>query len=420
VVNLIQENGNLHMDANASQINTPTEENAVSSDNLNDKTFRDEEFRKIRMAFLNILEDTEEARRGAVNEKNKTLAIINNLTDGLLVLDSSNKIELVSPLVELFLKQDADRLVGKNIFRVTSPDFDLEPLWKVLKDGKSAKIKYVLRKEIVLGGKVSLEVSCVPIEASKDKNETLIILHDVSRDKLVETMKTEFVSIAAHQLRTPLSAIKWTIRMLLDGDIGTITEEQKELLGKTYESNERMISLINDLLNVTRIEEGRFLYKPEVSQIQDVVESVIQNSSDLLKMRKINLVFEKPKSPLPLVEVDKEKIGLAIQNLLENAIKYTPPSGSIAIALESKGENVLFKIKDDGVGIPQNQQDRIFTKFFRGSNVIRMETDGTGLGLYTTKNIIEAHHGKIWFESEENKGTTFYFTVPVVKKSSPG
>jgi signal transduction histidine kinase len=150
-------------------------------------------------------------------------------------------------------------------------------------------------------------------------------------------------------------------------------------------------------------------------QLQKIVESAIQNSNDLVVMRKINLVFEKTKNVLPLVEVDKEKIGLAIQNLLENAIKYTPASGNITISLEEKGESVLFKIKDDGVGIPQNQRDRIFTKFFRGSNVARMETDGTGLGLYTTKNIIEAHRGKIWFESEEGKGTTFYFTVPVAK-----
>jgi PAS domain S-box-containing protein len=403
------------MDSHTLQPNTQTQPSVAPVDKFNDKNWRDEEFRKIRMAFLNILEDTEDARRGAVREKNKTLAIINNLTDGILVLDSANKIELVSPLVEVFLKQGAEKLINKNIFKITSPDFDLDPLWKALKGNKKEKIKYILREEIVLGGHVSLEVSCVPIETSKEEKETLIILHDISRDKLVETMKTEFVSIAAHQLRTPLSAIKWTIRMLLDGDIGHISEEQKELLEKTYESNERMISLINDLLNVTRIEEGRFLYKPEPLQIQKIVEAAIQNSNDLAKMRKINLIFEKPKNVLPLVEVDKEKIGLAIQNLLENAIKYTPSSGSIAISLEEKDKSVLFKIKDDGVGIPQNQQSRIFTKFFRGSNVARMETDGTGLGLYTTKNIIEAHRGEIWFESEEGKGTAFYFTVPVAK-----
>ena len=384
-------------------------------ENSQTEKWKDEEFRKIRLAFFNILEDTEEARRGAVKEKNKTLSIINNLTDGIVVLDEQNRIELVSPLVEIFLKQDKEKLIGKNIFKITSTDFDLSPFFDVLKDEKGKKIKYVLREEIKVGNKVSLEISSVPLEEGQENKETLIILHDISRDKLVETMKTEFVSIAAHQLRTPLSAIKWTVRMMLDGDIGKISDEQKELLEKTYESNERMIALINDLLNVTRIEEGRFLYKLELVQIEDLVEIVVKNASDLIKMRKINFAYHKP-SQLPSVSIDKEKMSLAIQNLIENAIKYTPEKGKISVDLEQQENNILFKIQDGGVGIPKDQQARIFTKFFRGSNVIRLETDGSGLGLYTTKNIIEAHRGKIWFESEEGKGTTFYFSLPIPKK----
>jgi len=113
---------------------------------------------------------------------------------------------------------------------------------------------------------------------------------------------------------------------------------------------------------------------------------------------------------------DQEKVGLVIQNLLENAIKYTPEEGTIQISLGQEKNNILFKIKDSGVGIPQDQQNRIFTKFFRGSNVMRLETDGSGLGLYTAKNIIDAHKGKIWFESQEGQGTTFYFTLPIMSK----
>lgn len=378
--------------------------------------WKDEEFRKIRSAFLNILEDTESARQEAVREKSKTLAIINNLTNGVLVLDEFNQIEMVNPLVESFFKQNQNELLRKNIFQISSSDFSLEPFFQALKDGKKNKIKYILRKEIVLGGKISLEVSAVPLEAANDNKKTLIILHDVSRDKLIETMKTEFVSIAAHQLRTPLSAIKWTLRMLLDGDIGELTAEQKELLEKTYESNERMISLINDLLNVTRIEEGRFLYKPVPSQLEDLVEVAVRNADDLLKIKKIKLEFQKPEEILPKILADQEKIGLVIQNLLENAIKYTPEGGEIKIFLSQKKKQLVFEIKDSGVGIPLDQQNRIFTKFFRGSNVMRMETDGSGLGLYTAKNIVEAHKGKIWFDSKEGRGTSFYFSLPVSEK----
>jgi PAS domain S-box-containing protein len=376
---------------------------------------RDEEFRKIRMAFLNILEDTEEAREGAVKEKNKTLTIVDNLTDGVLVLDEANKIELVNPLVAELLKQEKETLVGKNIFKIKSDKIDISPLLKALKSGKKNKIRNVFRKELLLGEKLYLEITTVPVEEGEDRRGTLLILHDVSRDKFIETIKTEFVSIAAHQLRTPLSAIKWTLRMILDGDIGNISAEQKDLLLKTYQSNERMIALINDLLNVTRIEEGRFLYKPEPMQMEDIVEGVLKNSEELLKMKKIKLKLEKLKELLPEVLVDKEKISIVVQNLLENAIKYSPVGGEISISIERLNKDVLFKIKDSGVGIPKDQQERIFTKFFRGSNVVKMETDGSGLGLYTTKNIVESHLGKIWFDSEEGKGSTFYFTVPFIK-----
>ena len=225
-------------------------------------------------------------------------------------------------------------------------------------------------------------------------------------------MKTEFVSIAAHQLRTPLSAIKWTLRMILDGDIGDITKEQRDLLEKTYKSNERMIVLINDLLNVTRIEEGKLLYKPVLSSLEILTQSVVKPLMSEAKKRDIKLKIVKPKEILPKVKVDAEKIQLAIQNLIENAIKYTPPHGTVTVSLKSDNGKVEFSVKDTGVGIPDDQQGRIFTKFFRGANVVRLDTEGTGLGLYTSKNIVEAHGGKIWFESEEKKGSVFYFTLP--------
>jgi signal transduction histidine kinase len=229
-------------------------------------------------------------------------------------------------------------------------------------------------------------------------------------------MKTEFVSISAHQLRTPLSAIKWTLKMFLDGDLGKITKEQGEFLEKIYQSNERMINLINDLLNVTRIEEGRYLYNPVLADIVQICQSVIDSYKEEMEKKNLKFIFEKPKE-LPKVRVDVEKISLAIQNLLENAIRYNREGGEIEITLEEKEGKIKFSIKDTGIGIPKNQQHRVFIKFFRAPNALRMETEGSGLGLFITKNIIEAHGGKIWFESEEGKGTTFYFTLPVAQKT---
>ena len=233
------------------------------------------------------------------------------------------------------------------------------------------------------------------------------------REELIERMKTEFVSLAAHQLRTPLSAIKWALRMVLDEEGGNISPEQRELLERTYQSNEKMIDLINDLLNVARIEEGRFLYEPIDTPPEEIANSVVDSLEEKAKSRDIRLVWRKPTSPLPLVKVDKEKINIALTNFVTNAINYTHPGGKITVELLSGAGNVEFRVQDNGVGIPKNEQEKIFTKFFRASNVVKLDTSGTGLGMFITKNIIEAHGGKIWFKSEENKGTTFHFSLPI-------
>jgi len=243
----------------------------------------------------------------------------------------------------------------------------------------------------------------------------MIILHDITREREIDRMKTEFVSIAAHQLRTPLSAIKWTLRMLLDGDVGQLSQEQAEFLEKGYRSNERMISLINDLLNVARIEEGRFLYSLTYQSLEEIIEKVIEGLSGLVKEKKLKLVFNKPKKTLPKVKVDKEKIELVIQNLLDNAIGFNNSGGQVTISVKCDKMKLEVMVQDTGVGIPRSQRKRIFAKFFRADNAIKLETEGTGLGLFICKNIIEAHGGKIWFESQEGQGTTFWFTLPTAQ-----
>lgn len=367
-----------------------------------------EDLIKSQRALLNILDDTEEERKIAEEEKNKTQAIIFTLTDGLLVFDTDNRLSSINPQAESFLNIKGRDLIGRSILELSTIP-PIEPLVKLV----GLEIKRVFRKELPIKEKLTLEVSTIPMMRGEEKLGSLVILHDVTREKMVERMKTEFVSISAHQLRTPLSAIKWTLRMLLDGDLGEITKEQREFIEKTYSSNERMISLINDLLNVTRIEEGRYLYKPTLADLGAICQDVISSYEGEAEKRKLKLEFKKPEKKLPKVMLDIEKMKLVINNLVDNAIKYTPSGGKVTISLNYGKKEIEFSIKDSGVGIPKDQQERIFTKFFRGANVITVETEGSGLGLYIAKNVIEAHGGKIWFESEEGSGTTFYFTIPI-------
>lgn len=392
----------------------PTEEKNA---NQGPESFQETEsdLRQARSALLNILDDTEMARRLAVEERNKTLAIVENFSDAILVFDENNSLELINPMAESFLDVKKEEILRKKIGDLL--DFSkTRALMEVLDISGKNSIGKIFRKEFMLRPDSYLEITTVPLMMDSQAKGTLIVLHDITREKNIEKMKTEFVSISAHQLRTPLSAIKWTLRMLLDEDVGTVTPEQREVLGKSYSSNERMINLVNDLLNVTRIEEGRFLYKPEPAQLEEVIGSAVDALQEEAKRRGLSLILKKGKDLLPMVKIDKEKIKLAIDNLVNNALKYnTTKGGKVEVSMEkTDGNQVRVIVKDNGLGIPPAQQSRIFTKFFRGENVVRLEVDGSGLGLYTTKNIVEAHGGKIWFESKQGEGTTFYFTLPAV------
>lgn len=369
-----------------------------------------EESENSRVALMNMLEDMEDLRRRAEEEKEKTLAIITNLADGLMFFDARDHLALINPRMEKFFdisRAESKSMIGKNVagcFRAS----ELKNLADLMVGG----LKNISRKELFLDEKNVFEISVSEVLGHAGKIGTILLAHDISREKMVEKMKTEFVSIAAHQLRTPISAIKWTLRMILDGDLGPINEEQKEFLDKTYKSNERMINLINDLLNVTRIEEGRHLYNLAVLDMEETIIGLMANYEDIARQKKIKLNFEKIAPIIPPVKVDIEKIKLAVSNLIENALKYTPAGGNVFVNLGEDGGMVFLEVKDTGIGIPADQQHRIFTKYFRSANAIKTETEGTGLGLFIAKNIVETHGGSISFVSEKDKGTAFSFTLP--------
>ncbi len=398
---------------------------SVVSEKTKELESKNKEVAESRLALMNILEETDEAWKNAEEEKEKTASIIANFTDGLLVFDKNDCLDMGNPKAEKFLRTNLEKLVGKYLKDLNGSDL-VKAIVQVLlkneafqKDKKSsAKVKAAHREEVKTGDGQTLEVSAVPIIADKTSIGTLVSLHDITREKMIEAMKSEFVSIAAHQLRTPLSGIKWTIRMLVDGDLGKISKDQKEMLEKTYESNERMIHLVNDLLNVSRIEEGRYVHKPEMVDISKIIEPLAESYKMESERREIKLKLDIVKKKNLTVAADVEKITLVAQNLLENALKYTPKGGEITFSVKHKVKDnkIEVSVKDSGVGIPKDQQARLFTKFFRAANVVRMEVEGSGLGLFICKNIVESHGGEIWFKSEENKGSTFYFTLPIVNE----
>ncbi|MBI4138176.1 MAG: HAMP domain-containing histidine kinase [Candidatus Wildermuthbacteria bacterium] len=238
------------------------------------------------------------------------------------------------------------------------------------------------------------------------------------KEREIERMKTEFVSLAAHQLRNPLSVIRWTLQVMLEGDYGPVPKKQRELLQKTFESNESMIRLINDLLDVSRIEEGRYLYEPAFKDIVAVVNSMADKYKEEAERRGVALLVQEVSGGVPLVYIDEEKIRLAIQNLLENALRYTPRGGRVTIELSHDTKEVRVAVRDTGMGIPESQQRRVFQKFFRATNAKSLDSEGSGLGLYLVKNIIQAHGGSVEFQTQEGKGSVFTLRVPLGKIES--
>src|SRR3989344_256549 len=231
--------------------------------------------------------------------------------------------------------------------------------------------------------------------------------------KELDRIKTEFISVAAHQLRTPLSALKWTLGLLIDEHTENLSVEQKSLLMKGFESNERIIKLINEMLVVTRIESGKIKLTFAPIHIEDLIESIVLDFAGQAHVRKVVLSFDRPKEHLPFISADSEQVRNVIQNLIENSIRYTLDGGFIRLNASAEGRMVKVTVADTGIGIPAKQQSSIFNKFFRADNAARHRTDGSGLGLFIAKSIAEKHGGQLTFESIEGNGSTFYLTLPI-------
>jgi len=275
---------------------------------------------------------------------------------------------------------------------------------------------------LTAGNELSIAIqNSLSIQAVRDLNAHLEQRIDAATKELrssnaqlqkLDEAKDEFISIASHQLRTPLTSIKGYISMMMEGDVGKITPQQKHILEEAFISSDRMVRLIGDFLNVSRLQTGKFVIEKHPADLAQIVKHELESLTTNAASRGLTFRYTPPKK-FPQLIMDENKMQQVVMNFCDNAIYYSKENSTIAVSLKIVKGFVEFKVKDSGIGVPKAQQKELFTKFFRANNARQQRPDGTGVGLFLAKKVIDAHHGELIFTSVENKGSTFGFRLPV-------
>lgn len=293
-------------------------------------------------------------------------------------------------------------VVGQKRSGNKSSNLDIQ-LLEIIADEVAIAVQNNLRFEEIAQFNVTLQKKIELATAELQKtNEKL---------KALDEAKDEFISMASHQLRTPLTSVKGYISMLLEGDAGKVDRQQKNFLNQAYLSSQRMVYLISDLLNVSRLKTGKFVIESRPTYLPDMVEGELSQLTETAKSRGLELIFDKPKE-FPILNLDDTKTRQVIMNFADNAIYYTPKGGRITVKLQATKDTVEFTVNDTGIGVPKSEQHHLFTKFYRADNARKARPDGTGLGLFMAKKVIVAEGGAIIFKTIEGKGSTFGFSFP--------
>lgn len=258
---------------------------------------------------------------------------------------------------------------------------------------------------VALDNKLLFEENQYVLKQLRESNKKL---------KELDQTKDDFISMASHQLRTPLTSVKGYISMIMEGDAGKITHTQREMLGQAFFSSQRMVYLIADLLNVSRLKTGKFIIDATPVDLAEVVAEELGQLEETATSRSLKLIYHKPKK-FPLLMLDETKTRQVIMNFVDNAIYYTPSKGQIEVQLIENQGTIELRVTDDGIGVPKSEQPHLFTKFYRAGNARKARPDGTGLGLFMAKKVVVAQGGSIIFESKEGKGSTFGFIFSKTK-----
>ncbi len=375
-------------------------------------------------AQLNLLEDAWQIKEKLEVEKARLNTILASIGDGLILIDGQYKITLTNKRVtEMFGMSDKE-LLGRDLRAVVK-------LWKKRKDEISAE-KWPIEDAMVDKNVVTVGLEDDLSITTENKKEhtpiafsaaplggelagAVIVFRDVTDDRELDDAKSGFISIASHQLRTPLTTIRWYSEMLLSGDAGVLTPSQRDFLDEIHGGAERLYQTIDLLLGISRVESGKIKLEKVPINLTEITEDIAKELRQQIDIKKIIFTTIPPEGDDVIVMLDSITLRQVILNLFSNSIRYTNAGGTIEASwsINESKSNVTYSVRDNGIGIPVSQHGRIFSKFFRAENALQKAPDGSGLGLALVKEVVASWGGKVWFETAEGKGTTFYFTIPI-------
>lgn len=349
-----------------------------------------------------------------VNDLKIVQLSMDNAFANIVITDENGLIMYANKSAEDMTGFNREEMIGKtpSLWGKQMPPSFYENFWKIIKADKKNFSGEIINKK-KNGGLYTSEIRVAPVLDDNNEVKFFVALErDITEQKNIDKTKTEFISLAAHQLRTPLSTISIVTEMLLKDIVGNASKENKKYLKNIFSETKDMTAMIEIFLNVSRLEMGRFQTLEEPRNLYDVVENSIKHLLSIIKNKKIHFIKDYSKN-LPVLNLDKNVMKIILENLLSNAIKYSKKDGKIILSIRERNNNIVIKVQDNGIGIPQKDHAKIFTKMFRAENTTKIKSEGSGLGLYLVKSLAEQCGYNVSFKSEENKGTSFWVSIPI-------
>lgn len=351
------------------------------------------------------LTELESAKKQVDSEKSVDEAILNSIGDGVVVLNSKTEIILANYQAHVLLgfsqEEMVQKLFGEVVQAFDEKDQPIPPDQRAYMIAMQTKQNYSFncfyrKKDQTM---LAVSVTAAPVITLGEELGIVLVFKDRSKEHQLQLMKDEFISLAAHQLRTPLSVMRWNIELLQKKQTEVLSPEIQEKLSTIYSSNDRMIAIVNDLLNISRLEQGKMTHNLEEVNVVDAIQTAVTEQQLLFESKKINFKLQFDSTQTYIIMVDPVKFHSVLSNLINNAIKFNSENGAVEITISQTPEKIVIEISDTGIGIPTEESHKIFDKFYRTSNAILAQTQGTGLGLFLVKSYLEAWNGSVTVKS---------------------